>query len=453
MHCPILQACQEDPQRVLFRDSQRNTTAKEFGDMVHSAEMMLERAGLVAGDRMVLQHCADLSFFALIFAAIRRQIVSCPLSPRLTEAQFSARCDDLCPRLVIRKSVREELEKEWSSAAKCRGGEERSFDDEAMAFILFTSGSSGNPKGACLTFKNLWLNAKGALEGFPYDAGDCWLLSLPLHHVGGWGIVFRALLGGGSVFLLSEGERPADHLLRVTHVSCVPTQLGQWMAEAMELRHLKGILIGGAAPGMSLMQAAGRQKLRLFRTYGCTEMGSQVTRTRQDASIQELLSEGMLLPYREMKLDGQGSIFVRGETLFLGYWDRHEIRSPLVDGWYATGDRGVYREGLLYFAGRVDNLIISGGENIQPEEIEAALKQIPLIEDAIVVAKEDPRWGQRPVAFVRTPGPFDVENWRQVLSQQLERFKLPDAFYPWPDCSQGDWKVSRRQIALQLTQQ
>jgi O-succinylbenzoic acid--CoA ligase len=180
-----------------------------------------------------------------------------------------------------------------------------------------------------------------------------------------------------------------------------------------------------------------------------TEMTSQVTTTAPDASRDELRSAGRRLPYRELQFSEDGEILVRGPTLFQGYLRQDGSLDPGVDadGWYHTRDLG-YRDqdGLLHVVGRKDHLFISGGENIQPEEIEDVLLRLPGVTRAVVVPVPDAEFGERPVAFVDGVPNERLERLASELDGRLSRFKIPDAFYPWPTDGMGSMKVDRARL-------
>jgi O-succinylbenzoic acid--CoA ligase len=193
----------------------------------------------------------------------------------------------------------------------------------------------------------------------------------------------------------------------------------------------------------------------IHTTYGLTEMAAQVTTTSPDATLGELQSSGRVLPYRQLRVDERGEILVQGATLFQGYLDGDTVQHPFdQDGWFHTGDLGrLDEEGWLHVLGRTDNLFISGGENIQPEEIELALCDVPGVTQAVVVPVQDDEFGQRPVAFVRG---VDEGVWLATLAGELEavlpHFKIPDAFYLWPEVEE-EMKIDRtvfREQALLL---
>jgi O-succinylbenzoic acid--CoA ligase len=202
--------------------------------------------------------------------------------------------------------------------------------------------------------------------------------------------------------------------------------------------------MGGGPVPPSLVDEALARGLPLHTSYGLTEMSSQVTTTRPGASLEELRTAGRVLPNREVSISEEGEILVRGETLFAGYAEGEKLDRPLeAEGWFHTRDLGEIDEsGYLRVGGRMDNLFISGGENIQPEEIEEALCRLDGIDEAVVVPVLDEEFGARPVAFVRAAG-RKPEELAQELEPLLPRFKIPISFYPWPEEAPRDMKADR----------
>ncbi len=308
------------------------------------------------------------------------------------------------------------------------------------ATLIFTSGSSGAPKAALHTFANHYFSALGSNLNIPFGPGDRWLLSLPLYHVGGLAILFRALAGGGAVAIPAPGMSLIEAIqrLQATHLSLVATQLFRLLREdppGKILSNLKAILLGGSAIPASLIRQAAGLNLPIHISYGCTEMASQVAATPPGAR-EKLSTSGRVLKYRELKIAPGGEILVKGETLFRGY-----VRGTALEqrrdarGWFPTGDLGALDEdGYLIVRGRKDNMFISGGENIHPEEIETQLCRVEGIEQALVVPLEDEEFGMRPAAFVKMqPGKtLDEQALRRFLETRLARFKIPDYFFPWP---------------------
>ncbi len=328
--------------------------------------------------------------------------------------------------------------------------------------VLLTSGTSGSPKAVVHRWSHHYFSARGANENIPFKAGERWLLSLPLYHVGGIAILFRALLGGAAVVVGDPGKISLKLIQEqgITHLSLVSTQLQRLVAEVQRQNirpSLKAILLGGGPFPSPLIETAYNLHLPLVSSYGSTEMGSQITATKPGAPLQHLLTAGKPLPYRQVKIASDNEILVKGFTLCEGYWQNGQIRDPRDEaGWFHTGDVGKWTaEGYLKVVGRKDHMFISGGENIHPEEIEFSLMRHPGVEVAVVVDIPDPQYGARPVAFVRCkphqkPG---MDELMHFLESFLPRFKLPRHIWEMPQDEAQKLKPSRkklREIALKL---
>src|SRR5215207_9396964 len=421
--------------------------------MVSVAARRLEE--LEPGSRVALHLPKDERYVALVLALIRAGHVACPVSDRLPPqgvAQLLQKA--ACSALI---SEDEELLQTACSGLSrpapetlLRDGEQRAepadVPQERPATIIFTSGSSGVPKAALHTFGNHYYSALGSNANIALRPGDRWLHSLPLYHVGGLSILFRCMLAGATVALPQPGTSLGESIagLGATHVSLVSTQLSWLLRDCADLGGLEAVLMGGGPLPPSLVDEALARRLPLHTSYGLTEMASQVTTTSPGASLEELRTAGRVLPNREVSISESGEILVRGETLFAGYVEGEESdRSLDAGGWFHTRDLGEIDEsGYLRVGGRMDNLFISGGENIQPEEIEEALCRLEGVDEAVVVPVPDEEFGVRPVAFVRAAG-RKPEELAQELEPLLPRFKIPISFYPWPEEAPRDMKADR----------
>ncbi len=334
------------------------------------------------------------------------------------------------------------------------------FDWNRPATILMTSGSTGEPKFVVHSFANHHASAVAANRNIPLGPGDRWLLSLPLYHVAGIGVLVRCLIAGAAVAIPEPHEElgKAIERYKATHVSLVATQLYRLMQDPksrLALTRLKAVLLGGSAFPPELIREAHALGIPVHTSYGMTETASQVACTPPAARAEELRSSGRPLTNGTMRIADGGEICVRGDALFLGYLDETgTIEKPLdADGWFHTRDLGHFdASGFLHVTGRKDNQFISGGENIQPEEIERALLTIKGVIEAIVVPVADAEWGHRPVAFVRTAngGAPDRIALHASLSKLLARFKLPVDYRAWPEDSEAGMKVSRKELANRL---
>jgi O-succinylbenzoic acid--CoA ligase len=248
-----------------------------------------------------------------------------------------------------------------------------------------------------------------------------------LNHVSGFSIAIRCLLSGAAV-VFSDSEYEA-----VTHLSLVPTQLLRLLDAGAPLNRLQAVLVGGGPIPSSLVERAIRAGVPLHLTYGMTESASQICTTERLVETPNPLHAGQPLPGREVRISDAGEIQIRSPILAKKFLGSEGLWEDLADadGWFGTGDLGAFTaEGNLVIQGRRDRLIISGGENIQPEAIESLLLKIPGVRRAVVVGKPDPEFAERPVAFLA--GDFQEAEVRQFLSCRLERFAIPRSFNPWP---------------------
>lgn len=267
--------------------------------------------------------------------------------------------------------------------------------DASVALVLFTSGSTGTAKGVMLSRKALIASACASEQRLGWSGNDRWLCCLPLSHIGGLSILLRCLIARKTVILQGRFDPQSTAELmqaqRATHISLVPTMLGR----LVELGHqaptrLRVALIGGAAIGDELATRARAAGYPLRLTYGMTETGSQV------------VTDGTPVDGAQLRVR-QGRLEIAGPMLMDGYLPGG---SGIVDGWFRSADRAtIADDGQVFIEGRDDATIISGGENIDPREIEAALLQLPSVHEVYALGIPDPQWGQVLVALVVTKGP------------------------------------------------
>ena len=272
-----------------------------------------------------------------------------------------------------------------------------------VALVISTSGSEGEPRGVMLSDASLDAAAAAANRHLPLRAGDLWLDCLPLYHIGGLAILWRCARAGAGV-LLHDGfnaDAVAADLARrpVTHLSLVPAMLARLLetgiAPPASLRH---VMIGGAALARSLYEKATAAGWPLNPSYGMSETAAQIaTWTPADGPWHEGLV-GRPLAGNEFGLAADGRIRIRGPQVMLGYLGGGGIDE---DGWLTTGDLGkIDAFGRLTVTGRADDMLVSGGRNVHPREVESCLAACPGVRDVAVTGLPDPVWGDLIVALV-----------------------------------------------------
>ncbi|MEC4728745.1 o-succinylbenzoate--CoA ligase [Shewanella sp. D64] len=461
-------------------------TYKDLSQKVIALGEQLNAQGLSDGDRLACIDSNSIELIILYWACIDTGILFCPLSPRFPIKQIAKLIkqhrlnyiwagDEYSPPFSRHKSSQQPSpvklfsEQSLSTATLKLDFTTSSLnspikiDQHKLANIILTSGSSGTPKAAVHSLANHLASALGSSALIPLHAGDGWFLSLPLFHIGGLAIINRCALAGATVVMQDKEINLPTQLSQypITHLSLVSTQLVRLLEAEFDvnttpcLKGIRSLLLGGGAISVDLIDKLKTLSISSFTSYGMTEMSSQIT----TGPASDDGNSGQTIFGREVKIRDE-LIYVKGETLFLGYlnWQGNQplLDLPLDDeGWFATKDRGYWdKQGSLHILGRSDNMFICGGENVQPEEIEAALKQHPDIEDAIVFPQIDSEFGNLPAAIIKFADPDqgfisrgpESKTLTQFLHLHIARFKRPRVYYPWPEIESVSLKVPRKQI-------
>jgi o-succinylbenzoate---CoA ligase len=309
---------------------------------------------------------------------------------------------------------------------------------ENDANIIYTSGSSSSPKAVLHCIGNHYYSALGANRNMPINESSVYLVALPFYHISGFSIIMRTILSGSYISVKIPGFSIAESAKEVnaTHISLVPSQLSEMMDDQKSIRvlqNMQAVLLGGARVSDALMEECFYHKINIFRTYGLTEMSSQVCTTSDHDSLAHLKTSGKVLRHRQLSIAKDHEVLVRGKTLFKGYLKNNKLQSTPASDWFHTKDIGfIDHEGYLHVTGRMDAMFTYKGINIYPEELERHINSFTCIIDSLVidldVGKEDPVI----VAFIKTSGVFDKRVFLTFLRARIEKQKMPRYFLDWP---------------------
>jgi len=400
----IYAAASQAPQAIGLRLDGRAFT---FAELAQRTADRLRASDLHAADGhpFVLDGASTLDTVITLYALLELRRPLLLLHPKLTETERNAALGAADPGMVA-------------------------LPDDA-ALIVFTSGTTGEPRAVVLTRTALLASANASAANLGWQPNDCWLLAMPIARVGGLSILTRCLAARRAM-ALAPGFDAAKlpgwiERHRATLISLVPTMLERVLNQHPDWRppeFLRAVLIGGAATSPRLLERAARRRLPIIITFGCTETCSQVVATPYECRYEAGYSgAGRPLPGAQVRVVG-GRIEVRGPMRMSGY-----VGQPPVDpqAWFDTGDLGEFdAEGFLHVRGRASDEINTGGEKVHPLEVERLLEAYPGIDAAAVFGVADETWGQVVAAAIVTPRePIDEQKLVEFLRTRLASYKLP----------------------------
>ncbi len=446
---------QTTPRRTAIIMGEQQWTYAELDQMVNSVCGRLQSAGVEPGDfiGVLMPNC--LEYVCIIHALARLNAILVPLNTRLTEAELAWQVAHVGCKLVL---CQEEIEwlmvnsqwlmvnSSWLTIEASLPLNHLPFSINHLQAVVFTSGTSGKPKGVPLTFNNHFSSAMASAYRLGVDPHDVWLSCLPLYHVGGLAVIWRSCLYGTAVNLhprfILEAVNHALDILPITLISLVPTMLYRLLeTRTYWPASLRLILLGGAAATEDLVKRANempREKLIINNyelpiinsaplvatTYGLTEASSQVATMLPEDTAKKPGSVGKPLLFtsvaivdengRSLPANQYGEIVVTGPTVMADYFEKDQRlknkdlhitgKSSIfnLQSSFATGDIGYLDDdGDLWIVQRRSDLIVSGGENVYPAEVEMVLKAHPAVANACVVGVPDEEWGQVVAAMVQ----------------------------------------------------
>jgi O-succinylbenzoic acid--CoA ligase len=325
--------------------------------------------------------------------------------------------------------------------------------------IMYTSGTTGRPKGVIQTYGNHYASATGSAFNLGLHADDAWICAVPLFHISGYSILMKSVLYGMEMQLIEKFDtRAVNNSLQngeATIISVVPAMLSNMInsLSGTYSPRFRCMLLGGGPAPVSLLEQCKQKNIPVFQTYGMTETSSQIVTLAPEYALKKLGSAGKPLFPCAVKIDGEdeGEILVSGPNVTTGYLNRPEANEQSFEnGWFRTGDIGRFdADGFLYVLDRRSDLIISGGENIYPAEIESVLMSQDAIREAGVTGVPDAKWGSVPAVFYVANRPVTSEELAAFCGEKLARYKVPAYFIETDELPRNaSNKLLRRELAV-----
>jgi len=450
-------------------------TYRELNERSNRCAHALEALGIGPGDRVAIYSLNSNQFIETVFACAKIGAIVVPLNVRLSPPEIEYILKDSGAEAIVAGSdlvgmiegiLRAAeikhliivgdaaLEKSHAFESLLEG---RSCDDPCLTqtgdqdgavFLMYTSGTTGKPKGAIITHTNLFWNSLNCMHGFRLDADTRFLVSVPLFHAGGLnGGVIPTIYAGGTVILEPFFNPQATLELvqkeRITFLGGVPVMFQMILDvpdfDTYDLSSIKTIMAGAMPVPVPLIEAYREKNITFQQCYGLTEATTSVLYLRHEDALRKVGSVGKPFFHVEVRIvkdDGSpagpgevGEILVKGGNVMRGYWGwPEETARTIRDGWLHTGDMAtVDEEGYVFIVDRKKDIIISGGENIYPAEVEEVLSRHPKVQEVGVIAAEDPKWGEsvRAVIVPKAGQAPTLEEITAFCESRLARFKHP----------------------------
>jgi fatty-acyl-CoA synthase len=461
------------PHRPAITSDGRTLTYRAFADRIDRLAAELAAGGVGRGDRVGYVGLNNPEFLVSLFAAVRIGAIFVPLNWRLTagelgyilvdaglhtllaDAERARVVDPVRTEVGLRRTIGLTPVPGWETLGNLLAGREPLAEPvhpapDDVAVIMYTSGTTGRPKGAMLTHGNLFWNNVNGLFAYDIISDDVSLVCAPLFHIGGLNVTTLLTLQKGGQIVLMPTFDPgralkliAEH--RVTTMFGVPamflfmSQLPEFTAT--DLSSVRYFICGGAPVPEALISRYGERGIPFAQAYGLTETAPFALTLRTDEVGVKIGAAGhQVLPFSDVRLVDagnhtvpagvRGEICVRGPQVMAGYWRDPQATAAVIDGegWFHTGDVGLADDdGFIWVVDRVKDMVISGGENVYPAEVEDVLYGHPAVAEVAVIGTPHERWGEAITAVVvlQPCATLTLEQLRAFARDKLAGFKIP----------------------------
>lgn len=425
----LKKAYEDVPEKTAVKYGKETITYKA---LYEEAQLLAQKIKSLGQSRLGVYMYNSPESLKLIHALIQAQVEIVFINTRLTNHEISEQLGDVGVSTVIATKpfkidgfdvlAFEDLYKLESADLDVRPAGR----NDTLS-IMFTSGTTGRAKAVKQTYLNHYASAKGCESRFGYDSESVWLQVNPIFHISGLSIVLRSVIVQCTNILVDKFDEEEIFILlkknNVTHTSLVPVMLERLLAVSNDFgSQLEGILLGGAGVTKKVLRKALDNRLPVYNSFGMTETCSQIVSVPyHDKKILDG-TVGKALKNVSIKVDDNDELLVRADNVTPGYLN---AQMEVETGYFKTGDLAhIDEEGYLYILDRRKDLIISGGENIYPKEIEDRVHEVDGVENCVVVKVKDEKWGETPVLLVRS-GRNIEEDILNHLKSTLARYKMP----------------------------
>lgn len=421
------------------------------------AAVFSEKYNLKKGDRVALLSQNSISLIYLFSVAQKLGIILVPLNYRLTAFELDQLLMDSNPSLLIYEELFEATTTVCPTLTLSELNDlhsevtipPRNIVQDDPIFILYTSGSTGVPKGVIYTYKMMFWNSVNTSISLGVNSETIALVCMPPFHTGGWNVLLTPTLHHGGRIILTKKFDAEEILNGLKDYGCnqfmaVPTMLKMMADEPLflkgDFKALTYIIVGGEAMPIDLIVAYEKRGIAIRQGFGMTEVGPNLTSLHQSKSTLKIGSIGQPNMYVKVKLvdendreveSGQlGELCFSGPVVTPGYWNNLEgTQATIKDGWLYSGDIAMLdSDGYLFIKDRKKNMFISGGENVYPAEIEKILLSHPNIINAVVLGIQDDKWGEVGKAFIESKELILQDALITFCKERLSKFKIPKSF-------------------------
>ena len=411
--------------------NQKKYSFKDINNTVYDRVLSLIDFGIKKDDKVALFLEDPLDFIEVYLACYQTQVCSIPLNFKWKKNELRNALELVSPDFIIcnykdknlftelNKPIIfiEELSKSFGSCYPAKISD--SFNYDAIQSILFTSGTEGLPKPVCLTYNNFYQSSMKWIKAIDLNKSETYLLSLPLYHISGLAIIMRALHVGFAVNI----DKPSSGISNADIFSVVPTMLIELIKRKENIENLKKIrciVLSGSKTPKSLLVDCERHGLNIFLSYGMTETCSSICGfwpLRENKNMWETVGK----PFDGVNIEiKKNQVVIKSNTVMEKYFNGKNI-----DGQFETSDMGSFENNYLKLNGRLDNMVISGGENIDQDEIIKAISSIGDFDKIIPFKKEDDYWGEINGVYIYTNEKVEPDDIKVKLKKLISGYKIP----------------------------